>query len=181
VLVYVPGRISVNTLEQLTHVLQTPVAAPPDDTQEKYASAQQPDAPQQGIFGFIWPFPGSMRDSLTPLPSVPWRPPGNNHDYISSYIWAARPKHLFVVAAPSANSRVAAIPYQPIAANAKFVTTVGTQFVLDGKLYYPGGTNWCGHVTPSSCTCVPDMFTIPKGRLERSSVRVAHHMLCVRA
>jgi hypothetical protein len=74
--------------------------------------------------------------------------------------WAARQKHLLMmVAAPKANARVAAIPYQPIAANASFVSTVGTQFVLSGKLYYPGGTNWCGIVmhqaAPVSLTCSP--------------------------
>ncbi len=72
-----------------------------------------------------------------------------------------------MVAAPKANSRVAAIPYQPIAANAKFVTTVGTQFVLNGKLYYPGGTNWCSTATyqaaPVSLTYI---FTIPQSRLK---------------
>ena len=49
------------------HLLQAPVAAPPDDTQAKYASAQQPDAPQQSkIYGTLRPLPCSLRDSATP-------------------------------------------------------------------------------------------------------------------
>ena len=73
-----------------------------------------------------------------------------------------------MVAAPKGNARIAAIPYQPIAANAKFVTTVGTQFVLNGKLYYPGGTNWCGVVfrqaAPAILTFSPRLRVYLKDR-----------------
>jgi hypothetical protein len=80
-----------------------------------------------------------------------------------------------MVAAPKANARVAAIPYQPIAANASFVSTVGTQFVLSGKLYYPGGTNWCDIVmhqaAPVSLTCCPYLRV---DLIEASSMELAH-------
>lgn len=129
------------------HLLQTPVAAPPDDTQAKYASAQQPDAPQQSkIYGTLRPLPCSLRDSATPCLQCHCCCSATLMDRIQEA------PAILVLAAPSANSRVAAIPYAPIAANATFVRTVGTQFVLNGKLYYPGGTNWCGIATHQVAT-----------------------------
>lgn len=174
-----PDRMFVGTAEQLqlgSHLLQTPVAAPPDDTQEKYASAQLPDAPQQGDFrGTLIPLSGSMRDFLTPCllchggrsaalvgrtteapaddgRSTEGQRPGGGHPV------------------PAHRRECELCEHRRHAVRAERQTLLPRRHQL------------VQHCHASSCTCVPDMFTISEGRLESSSIEVAHrrcHFRCI--
>jgi len=42
----------------------------------------------------------------------------------------------------ASNSRAAAVALAPIASGSSFAATSGTNFVLDGQVFYPSGTNW---------------------------------------